>query len=71
MTFHQAIENLDFVLGDLDNGETTDLRLYDEQNNLIDLSNYVTEKTSNVSFVAQTGQSIRIESVSAKWRRHL
>ena len=69
--FSPGIENLDFVLGDLESGETTDLRLYDEQNNLIDLSNYVTEKTSNVSFVAQTGQSIRIESVSAKWRRHL
>ena len=58
--FDPPVTSLDFLLGDLDNGETKDLRAYNAQGQLVPLLPHLTSKTEQVTLSGQSGQSIRI-----------
>ncbi len=58
--FNPPVASLDFVMGDLDDGETKDLRAYDADGVLVPLIPHLTNKTSQVSLTGQAGQSVRV-----------
>ena len=63
--FNPPVASLDFVMGDLDDGETKDLRAYDADGVLVPLIPHLTNKTSQVSLTGQAGQSVRVHDEGA------
>ena len=73
--FDPPVTALDFLVGDLDNGETKDLRAYGTQGQLISLIPYLTAKTIKVVLTEQSGQSVRIydegAATGSTWNRYV
>jgi hypothetical protein len=66
ITFDRSYMLLNLVVADIDQGETISLKLYDYQNNLIQLSaNNINQLGSNVEATYTTGNSITLKSISA------
>ena len=73
--FDPPVTALDFLMGDLDNGETKDLRAYGTQGQLVSLIPNVSAKTNKVVLSEQNGQSVRIYDEGAAsgstWNRYV
>ena len=63
--FDPPVTSLDFLMGDLDDGETKDLRIYNSDGQLMPLIPHTTSKTSKVSLSGQAGQSVRVHDTGA------